>query len=73
MNNPNHPLYSALGGGSNIHLLDNMLFSAEQVNAYWRQPILRNVSYNVSVILQCKNSLVGLPKKGIFPLLKTPA
>lgn len=30
MNNPNHPLYNALGGNSNIHLLDNMLFSAEQ-------------------------------------------
>ena len=30
MNNPNHPLYNALGGNSNIHLLDNMLFSTDQ-------------------------------------------
>jgi hypothetical protein len=30
MNNPNHPLYNALGGNSNIHLLDNMLFSSDQ-------------------------------------------
>ena len=37
MNNPNHPLYSALGGGSNIHLLDNMLFTAEQ-----HKPILNS-------------------------------
>jgi hypothetical protein len=32
MNNPNHPLYNALGGNSNIHLLDNMLFSTDQVS-----------------------------------------
>ncbi len=37
MNNPNHPLYSALGGGSNIHLLDNMLFSSDQ-----HKPILNS-------------------------------
>ncbi len=30
MNNPNHPLYNALSGNSNIHLLDNMLFSTDQ-------------------------------------------
>ncbi len=37
MNNPNHPLYSALSGGSNIHLLDNMLFSSDQ-----HKPILNS-------------------------------
>ena len=37
MNNPNHPLYSALGGGSNIHLLDNMLFNTDH-----NKPILNS-------------------------------
>ncbi len=30
MNNPNHPLYNALGGNANAHLLDNMLFTTDQ-------------------------------------------
>lgn len=46
MNNPNHPLYNALGGSSNLHLLDNMLFTTDQ----GKQNVIQQYTYPMETL-----------------------
>lgn len=41
MSNPNHPVYGAHGGGSNAHLLENVLFTTEP----HKQTIVQQFAY----------------------------
>jgi hypothetical protein len=65
MNNPNHPLYNALGSNSNAHLLDNMLFTTDP----HKQTIIQQYAYPMdSGVHQVGMLLLGVLNAISLPL-----